>query len=150
MNFLGYFKYNIDEKNRLSLPASFVPKLNNIVYISYNAKGILELRNVEDYQLYVKEFDTLKLDKNVINDMKRVLFANTFETKVDLNKKRILLPESLKKLINVTKEVAILGNGERIELWNPAKYDQYQAKVLEKLSKVTDSMNEIDPGVKKN
>jgi MraZ protein len=46
------------------------------------------------------------------------------EDKID-GQNRVLLPKPLMEFAGIEKEVFILGTLNKIELWNPAKYEEY-------------------------
>lgn len=60
------------------------------------------------------------------------LMQNTVETPVD-GQGRISLPQRLLELVGITEEVRFVGAGEVIEVWDPARYEDYVAGSGEEL-----------------
>jgi MraZ protein len=56
--------------------------------------------------------------------MRRQMLFHTDEIAVDAQH-RILVSQELLKLVGIKKDVLIIGQIERIELWNPASYEKY-------------------------
>ena len=47
-------------------------------------------------------------------------------TEIDMDANgRILLPKTMTKFAEIGKEVIVVGTGNRIEIWNPEKYDEF-------------------------
>ena len=56
--------------------------------------------------------------------MKRQMLFYADELLID-SQHRILIPQELLQMVSIKKEVLLLGQLERIELWNPEEYDKY-------------------------
>lgn len=56
--------------------------------------------------------------------MKRQMLFYADELIID-SQHRILIPQELLQIVKIKKEVLLLGQLERIELWNPEEYDKY-------------------------
>jgi MraZ protein len=75
--------------------------------------------------------------------MRRQMLFHTEELTID-SQHRILIPQEILTKVSVKKEVLLIGQLERIEIWNPATYEKYlkespdtyegvMQKVMEKL-----------------
>lgn len=38
---------------------------------------------------------------------------------------RVLIPENLRKYANLDKDVTVIGSGNRVEIWNTEKWNEY-------------------------
>lgn len=56
--------------------------------------------------------------------MRRQMFFYTDELTVD-SQHRILIPQEMKELVGIKKEILVIGQLERMELWNPDIYNKY-------------------------
>ncbi len=54
-------------------------------------------------------------------DLQRLLVGNASDVEID-SAGRILLPAPLRKLAGLDKDVALVGQGARFELWDEAKW----------------------------
>ncbi len=68
---------------------------------------------------------------------KRLLLAGASDVELD-DMGRVLIPKALSEFADLKKSVAILGVGERIELWSLEKWNRYNktaAKTFQKLGR---------------
>lgn len=60
-------------------------------------------------------------------------------TEVDLDATgRLLIPKSMAKYADIDKELIVVGMGNRIELWNPEKYEEYLIKDEDEFSRLAE------------
>jgi MraZ protein len=126
--FKGQFKYSIDSKGRISIPA----KLRK--YVSSNAndtftmtKGMgkcIDIYPLDQWQQFEEYLS--KLNPFSQDDVKfiRMLLQHATEDNLD-SQGRILIPQSLIEYAEIKNEVLILGALKKIEVWNPDIYKDY-------------------------
>ncbi len=56
--------------------------------------------------------------------MRRQMFFYADELTVD-SQHRILIPQEMKDIVGIKKDILLIGQLERIELWNPDTYNKY-------------------------
>ena len=54
----------------------------------------------------------------------RNFLRGAMDVEMDANG-RILVPKTLTKFASIEKEVILVGVGNRLEIWNPAQYEEY-------------------------
>lgn len=127
--FIGSFKYSVDTKGRISIPA----KLRKYVSPEANDTFILTRGTAQCIDIYPmdrwKELAANKLSQLNSFNPKEAMFIRMFlqeaaEDKLD-SQARLLIPKSLLEYAGITKEVFILGVIKKIEVWNPDIYDKY-------------------------
>lgn len=127
--FLGSFKYSIDSKNRVSIPAKmrkFVnSEANDAFVLTRGTNGCIIVYPMDQW----KELVASKLDKLNPFDPKDSRFLRMFlheaaEDKFD-NQSRLTIPKNLIEFAGINKEVLIIGMNQFIEIWNPEKYEKY-------------------------
>ena len=123
--YFGSFAHNLDEKGRLMIPRKMREELGYKVYIMKGFEGSLSLYNEERYQKLVEEFSRLSFNQSKVRDYLRLQFASTYEMEVD-KLGRVQLPSALLTKYNISKEVLVLGIGDHIEVWDKAKYGEYE------------------------
>jgi len=62
-------------------------------------------------------------------DLQRLLVGNASDVELD-GAGRILIPPSLRKFAGLDKDVALVGQGARFELWDEAKWDAQMDKSI--------------------
>lgn len=140
--FLGTYEHAIDPKGRLFIPA----KLRDANGIS--RKKFILTQGLENC-LYLfeptafHEILTSKLGNMPVKNkqdgraFKRLLLAGAHDVELD-DMGRVLIPKTLSDFAGLKKAVAILGVGERIELWSLEKWNRYNktaAKTFQKLGR---------------
>lgn len=130
--FLGTYEYTIDAKGRLFMPA----KLREAVQ---SQEGNFIVTRGLELCLYI--FDALMFNDVLLKRLgnlpvknqqdgrafKRMLLSGAQDVKLD-EMGRLVLPRTLIEYADLKKEVAILGVGERIELWNCTRWNGYSKK----------------------
>ncbi len=126
--FTGSYLYTLDSKNRLSIPAKLRKNLpqeyKDSFMITQGMDSCLELYPLDEWQLIMSRISQLNpFDPNERNFIRRF---TRYATDVEMDSQsRIILPQTHIQLAGIEKEVFILGSVRKIELWNPAKYEEY-------------------------
>lgn len=124
----GTFEHNLDDKTRLTLPSKLRSKMGTSVYVTKGFEDCLEVRSSENFQKwYESEISSHTSTKSDTRMIMRHLLANTSEIEVD-TAGRIKIPSNLLELANITKEVTILGLGDKVELWDSKSHSEYVEK----------------------
>lgn len=128
-SFKGRYTYSVDNKGRVALPA----KLRKNVASSAKKKFVVT-RGFEKC-LYVYPQDEWNKLEQFVRGLSfldaqhrfyaRTLFERATDSEID-SQSRVSIHQELQKFAGIENEVLILGVLERIELWNPAVYDEYQ------------------------
>ncbi len=128
--FSGNYKYSLDEKNRLIIPVKFREILNSDgVDKLYVVKGDTHLF-VFPFPVFLELSEKLKswdFTKEANQDYARLLFSDAFDVAPD-KQGRIVLQKEMCDEIGINKEVVIIGVLNRIELWEPGKWQEFREK----------------------
>lgn len=126
-SFKGRYLYTLDAKGRIAVPARLRKSLG--------AQGSLVLTRGFERCLYVYPEEEWRQVESYIRglsflDARHRFFGRTlfqWATDVELDSQsRISVPHELLKYAGITGDVLILGVVDRIEMWDPAVYDEYQ------------------------
>ena len=126
-SFKGRYLYTLDAKGRIAIPA----KLRK----SLSAKGSVVITRGFEKCLYVYPVEEWKQVESYIRslsflDARQRFFGRTlfqWATDSDLDSQsRISVPQELLKYAGIGGDVLILGVVDRIEMWDPTVYDEYQ------------------------
>ena len=138
--YFGSFVHNLDEKGRLMIPRKMREELGYKVYIMKGFDGSLSLYSEERYLELVKEFSRLSFNQQKVRDYLRIQFASTYEMEVD-KLGRVQLPTALLNKYNISKEVIVLGIGDHIEVWDKAKYIEYEESVKDSFESIAEDID---------
>jgi MraZ protein len=128
INLLGEYDCKMDAKGRLFLPTGLKKQLETLVH-----EGFVINRDIHEkcLVLYPKqEWDKVSKQLAKLNRFvrKNALFIRKFNNgatplQVD-SAGRVLLPKPLTAHAGLEKNVVVIGNGERVEIWSKTEYDK--------------------------
>ena len=134
VNLNGEFRFRIDAKGRMSLPAKFRKVLSNELVVT---------RSIDDECLYV-------FDEGEFNQWVDQLFNDRFGGYVSTNKThqglrrklksragdvqvdaagRVMLAADQRSAVGIDKEVVIVGNTGYFEVWDAQRYDKMDQEI---------------------
>lgn len=125
--FLGSFKYSIDAKGRISIPSKFRKYVNEEANDTFvMTRGIVQCIDIYPYDFWKndveKRIDQLDDFDGDEATFKRLLLELASEDKLD-SQSRLLIPKNLIEFAGIDKDVLILGQNKKIEIWNPDIYE---------------------------
>ncbi len=126
--FQGHATINIDDKSRIIVPSKFrkhiLPEANNILHATLGRDNCVWLFPSNEWTKLLQKLNEVNSYTKDEVAMKRQMLFYTEECILD-SQHRILLPQQLLQIVNIKKEVLLIGQLERIELWNQANYEKY-------------------------
>jgi MraZ protein len=122
IGFLGSFQHQIDEKGRLSLPASFrrgsAEQPFVLVHVFPDALTLYPQQAWAEVEVRLR--DAMRLQPEARAWVLRVT-ANALEVVPD-KAGRILVPQRLQDAVGITGPALVVGAIDRIELWSPDRF----------------------------
>ena len=125
--FSGKYYYTVDPKGRIIIPAFFreiiVTNYSTKLYITNDSsEKCLCIYPLEEWNKLQELVRTKpRSDKYIKYFMKRVI-GSAVEIEMD-KQGRVLIPAALRVDAKINTNIAIVGQLERIELWDRAEYD---------------------------
>jgi MraZ protein len=121
--FLGQFYHTLDEKGRLTIPASYREFLTDGAYVIQGFDKNLNLLTPTGFNKIAGNVNNMSGTDPVIRVLRRLVFSNA--AKVDIDRLgRILIPGFLRKIANLDKEAVIVGIGDAVEIWSPESWQE--------------------------
>ena len=122
--FIGRFVHQLDEKGRVSLPAQFRRGLDADSFVLMQVQSdALTLYPPETWQHVQERLVEMRQRMPKARNYLLGRISNAHDVAPD-KQGRILIPEHLRKLAGLQSEVLILGAIDRIEVWDPARFQQ--------------------------
>jgi MraZ protein len=130
VNFTGRYTVSVDGKGRIAIPA----KLRSIAtqqgsekfVIRFGFDGCLDLYSETEYKRVSEQMTSQQpIDARRARFLKRFIHPNSAEGVPD-GQGRIAIPKHLLEYAGITDKVLILGVGEKVELWNEQRFNEYQ------------------------
>ncbi len=132
--FTGEYRYKIDTKKRVALPAKFRKELGDKVIITKGITKCLVVYTQKSWQEMLDKLGGLPIAEPGARGFARVILAGAMEVSFD-KLGRILIPDYLKKYAGLKKEVVICGLNKELEIWDTKRWDNYIAQQDEKMNK---------------
>jgi len=140
--FIGEYIYLIDEKRRLSIPSRFRKDLGKEAVVTRGFDECLVLYSTKEWEKSAQKLQDLPAARGEARGLVRIMFSGAAD--VDFDKLgRILIPDSLKNYAGLEKNVAIIGLGNRIEIWNETKWQSYKAKTEPNVGNIAERLEEL-------
>ena len=126
--FRGQYKYSVDSKGRLSIPAKLrrqlSPEANDTFVMTQGTDSCIDVYPMDQWQHFEQKLIALNPFKPQEAKFIRMILQHATEDKLDAQS-RILIPPNLLEYAKIEKEVLVLGALKKIELWNPETYKEY-------------------------
>ena len=148
MNLLGEYDCKVDAKGRLMLPAGLKKQLAEIAH-----EGFVVNRNIFEPCLDVFPMTVWNKVSEKLSSLNRfvrkdALFIRRFlngATPLNLDGNfRVNLPANLMDYAGITRTVKVLGNNDRIEIWDKEKYEKMLSEDIDFASLAEDVMGNKD------
>lgn len=123
--FLGDYQHTLDAKGRVSLPAKFRGAMTGKLVIAKGLDECLYVYPAEEYNAFVEALISQEDFDPRIRKVRRFFTTGAVETEFD-SAGRVGLPANLREYAGLTKDVAVTGNGNRIEIWDAEAWSAYQ------------------------
>ena len=126
--FRGAHYHSVDDKGRVIIPLRFRNDLGNTFIITKGLDRCLFVYRDDHFrEMEEKILSQPALDRHAIR-LQRWFSAEAVETQVD-NQGRVAIPSNLRDFAGIDEDVAIVGAGNRIEVWSRAGWDAFNASL---------------------
>ncbi|MHB1009380.1 MAG: division/cell wall cluster transcriptional repressor MraZ [Propionibacteriaceae bacterium] len=126
----GTFFPKLDDKGRLTLPAKFREHFAEGVVVTRVQEGCLAVYDVETFDSLDAKFESKTNNDAEIRAYQRWLNSGSHDDVPD-RQGRVTLPAPLRTFAGLDKDVVVIGSGDRVEVWNPARWEQQSARLDE-------------------
>jgi MraZ protein len=124
VSFLGRFEFALDAKGRVSLPAEYRKKVEGTRFTLIQSETTHLTLFPEDIWEQVKaRMAERRRERPDLKLLLRDMMARGTEVEPD-KQGRILIPAFLKSAAKLDGAVLLVGQEDRIEIWNPKTYDE--------------------------
>jgi transcriptional regulator MraZ len=98
-----------------------------VAFLTRGLDGCLFLFTEGGLEQALERMDTEAFAQADARKVQRLFFSYTSRVTLDASG-RLLLPEKLRKLAGIQKEVVMLGVRERVEIWAAERWDAFEAE----------------------
>lgn len=138
--FLGSYLHQFDAKGRVALPAPFRRGLEEHPFVLIHAHPeALSLYPEESWQEVQQSLRELSKRKPDLRSLVLSITANAHEVQLD-KQGRVLVPERLRQAVELDSEALIVGAIDRIEIWEPGRFERRTAVKSEEFDRYVASI----------
>ncbi len=129
--FYGTFEHSLDDKNRLMVPSKLreeVPEAErSVFFLTQGLDQCLFLYTRSGWEQTVAKMQGAKggLQSAAGRNFQRLFFSRAMRQELD-GAGRLLVPDVLRRVAGLRKDVALVGVMDRIELWDMARWKRLE------------------------
>jgi len=140
--FLGHYQKNFNKtKGRTSIPSAYSKTLGKSAIITKGYEGSLLIIKKSDWQKIIEGVIGNNFLSGLSRQTDRFLLGNAFEFNID-SQGRCVIPKKLRQYADLNSQVIFVGVGNRIELWDQAKWDKNTKYLDQNIEKISDQLNQ--------
>ncbi|MGN0438945.1 MAG: division/cell wall cluster transcriptional repressor MraZ [Lachnospiraceae bacterium] len=121
-SFKGEYSHSVDSKGRMIVPSKFREELGVSFVIARGMDRCINAYPKDEWEKYTSWLETFpEINKNA-RKFTRAVFSSAFDCEID-NQGRINIPAKLREFAGITKDVTVIGFGNKVEIWSKEVYD---------------------------
>ena len=125
--FLGTYTPRLDDKGRLILPAKFRGQLAPGLVMTRGQEHCLFLLPIEEFRQMHDQIRAAPVTSRHARDYLRVFLSGATDELPD-KQGRISIPAPLRTYAGLDRDVAVIGAGTRVEIWDLTAWETYLAE----------------------
>jgi MraZ protein len=124
--FIGTYDHSLDPKGRVILPRKFRDELGQDMVVTKGIERCLYVFPLAEFQAFADKLRKLPLTERPSRDFVRVFVAGASQETAD-SQGRVVIPQPLREWAGLTRDVVLLGQIRRVEIWDKAEWERYRA-----------------------
>ncbi|HXA54322.1 MAG TPA: division/cell wall cluster transcriptional repressor MraZ [Solirubrobacteraceae bacterium] len=139
MAFRGTFDHTLDAKNRLTVPARYRATLAEgvVMAMPVDLEPCVGVWRPHDYERYTERaLAELPPLSPRLSELERFFYGSSQDAELD-SVGRIMLPGFLAEHAGLSKEVVVVGVGDRLELWDRDRWNEHRPTLLGGVAEIT-------------
>ncbi|MEP4593260.1 MAG: hypothetical protein ABJ381_15835 [Ilumatobacter sp.] len=128
------YERQLDERGRVALPTPFRSSIGEQCYLTFGDDGCVRIMGADVFQSEAQEMIDAVKAGTVSRAKQRAFSSSVVVAGID-KQGRILVDPRLRghAAIDLQSPVKVLGALDRVEIWEPSRYDEQEAAGLEEL-----------------
>jgi MraZ protein len=122
--FIGTYEHSLDPKGRVILPRKFRDELGQDMVFTKGIERCLYVFPLAEFQAFADKLRSLPLTERPSRDFVRVFVAGASQESADAQG-RVVIPQPLREYASLTKDVVVVGQLSRIEIWDRGEWERY-------------------------
>ncbi|HKE98555.1 MAG TPA: division/cell wall cluster transcriptional repressor MraZ [Actinomycetes bacterium] len=121
---MGTHEHSLDAKGRLILPRRFRDELGQEMVVTKGIERCLYGFPLGEFETFAAKLRNLPLTQRPGRDFVRVFVAGASQESID-SQGRVLIPPALREYAGLTRDVLVVGQLSRVELWDREEWSRY-------------------------
>ena len=139
---IGEYRYTLDTKKRLAIPAKFRRELGEKVVITRGLDNCLVLYPTKEWKTLSEKLSKLPSSRLDARGFTRIMLGGAVDVNLDKSG-RILIPDYLKKYALLKKNVILLGLSNRIEIWDETRWQKYRERTEKEIGGIAEGLEQL-------
>ncbi|MEW6377283.1 MAG: division/cell wall cluster transcriptional repressor MraZ [Thermodesulfobacteriota bacterium] len=140
--FRGRYEHTIDSKGRISIPSKFreilIEKYDDRLVIT-NFDHCLVAFPYNEWSVLEQKVNSLSLVKKEAKTFLRFFYSSAIDCMID-KQGRLLIPQTLRDYANLQKDVVLVGEGRKIEIWAKERWQEVVQRAQEEFEQISDTL----------
>src|SRR5512139_2981504 len=141
--FRGRYEHTIDSKGRISIPSRFREVLSEKYddrLVITNFDQCLVAFPYEEWSSLEQKVASLSLLKKEVKTFLRFFYSSAMDCSID-KQGRLLIPPTLRDYAVLQKDVVLVGEGKKIEIWAKERWNDVVKKAQEDFDQIGDTLS---------
>ena len=139
--YFGYYEHSLDDKGRLMIPSKLREGLSSgsPLYVLKGFEGCLSIYNEISFIKLSDRLSSLAYEDKDARSYIRNVLGSVTQLNVD-KLGRIQIPVTILQKYQISRQVVVIGVGDHFEVWDLAKYHEYELENSKKFEDIADKL----------
>ena len=128
----GEYEHKLDTKNRLIMPSRFRAELGASFWMTKGGDNCILVFPDEAWKTFVDTLNALPYNSKKAQQARRHYIASAYPCEPDAQG-RTLVPQKLREHANITRDLTIVGIGDKLEIWSRENWQKIQQEADESM-----------------
>ncbi|MDD7384299.1 MAG: division/cell wall cluster transcriptional repressor MraZ [Actinomycetaceae bacterium] len=142
--FLGTFEPKLDAKGRFILPSRFRDDLQAGLVMTRGKEHCVDVFSASEFESMRQKLVARSSESSKITRGSYRVFFSGANPQIPDKQGRVVVPQNLRHYAMLDKELAVIGAGDRVEIWDLARWNAY---LDEYEASFADEESDIVPGL---
>jgi len=136
--FLGEYQHSLDAKGRVILPSKFRARLEGGCVLTKGQDSCLVVYPREAWDRLAQRLSEARLSSQQARNFNRLIFSGASDDGPD-KQGRVSIPEQLRIYAHLERDVAVIGAGAHVEIWDRAKWEEHRSRAEREYSEIAEA-----------
>lgn len=140
---IGEFRNKLADGFRVAFPKKFRQEMGEKLILAQGYEGCLIAVSPQAWDQLISDAATGPFVSESVRDTTRFLLGSAAEVELD-DQGRFVIPESLRESANITDEIAFLGLGRWVEVWDQTLWNEHKKYIKEHGSEIAEKLSRVE------